>query len=509
LTLLPAEIGQLVNLTVLDLRENPILPHGENENMWGREELRAHFGDRVVMDDPNKLPPMNPNTTKEQVYRPLDAHPLHINREVFKNAHVPEIPGEAIDNGQDFMYQFSMILKTLNFSHENQEGYLSFDLLAGDYASDAKKEQGLSNADKIFKFIIPRLSGYFKALYAMPLEPGESSGWQMYDDQKPALKKALSFILRTLQDTKDPGLRSALFYQFVEGMIHCPTGQKEGVDTVVLSLLEGKKVISTDLRSILSNVIGLRKNALFKTAILAKGASNTQNVHLISFYEGKLKDELGLSNILGYKEKMGILGKDPFSGNPNNVLQVFYQLATPQRIVNWFMDKVQTPADIELRQKLEALSKEKVSAGQTSQELALLKRAQGLREKLTDPQTSDESKKTIEAQLKLLEGMLSKQAGQQAQSQKTEAEKKALSAEIDKLKNQIKIDTLFRPITTTIVMEYLVEQMGIDTKITNWWMDYFAMDPIQLENQTATLTREGALRILIHMGYIISKGEKK
>lgn len=348
-TVLPATIRNLENLRVLNLQGCPIAAHGD-ENNWGRAELIAHFGDRVVLDDPDEAPPIPASTTREEVYSALDAQLERIDRKQLASARLREIPGQAIEKGDEFMHVFNKVLGQLNFDEADAPGYLSYELLSGDYASDARDNKQSSSGDKIRRYVLPRLTGYFKELYGLPLSEGESKGWQMHEESKPALKKALSYILNQLASLTDPEQRSSLFYQFVQGMLHCPTGQKEGIETVVNALLEGKTERSErDLKTLVEKAIAAKKNAFFKTAILTKASANVQNVHLISTYQERLRDELGLSNLLAFKEQIGAMGRDPFSNNENNVLQVFYNLVTPQRLVDWIMERTPSEEDLKLR----------------------------------------------------------------------------------------------------------------------------------------------------------------
>ena len=187
ITSMPASIRNLEQLQLLDLRGAPISAQAENEHTLGRRELRAHFGDRVLFDDPKKVPPMPADTKLDDVYNALDAQPERINRDAFKTAKLPEIPGQTL-NGEEFMKAFGDLQSKLNLDDEKKTGYLSYELLAGDYASDARNDTTSSNAEKIQKYLMPRLTGYFKTLYNLPLTPGERRGWQMYDEQKPAMK---------------------------------------------------------------------------------------------------------------------------------------------------------------------------------------------------------------------------------------------------------------------------------------------------------------------------------
>lgn len=440
ITALPATLGNLQNLGLLHLTSCPILPQGENEQSWGRQELLNRFGDRVTLDDPTKIKPMPANTTPEQVFEELDAEPVRLNRDAFKGLNIPEIPNNIIEDGQEFLEEFAKLLTTLNFSDETRPGYLSYELLAGDYASDGRQDPG-TNADKISNHIIPRLTGYFKTLYGLPLDLNEHQGWQMYENNKPALKKALTFIITNITNLPDSEQRAQLFLVFVDGMLHCPTGQKEGIDTVVLSLLGGN-VISGDIRDLIKQQLALKKNSHFKTAILAKAAGNSQNVHLITTYEGKLKDVLGLSNVIDYQERMGTYGDDPFNDNPANVLQVYFELLPVQRMVDWVMEKVQTPEESQLSLTLMQM----------------------------------------------------------------QGSKNTQSKEIAELATRVRTSALFHPLTYQVVEAYLRNNPKVDMSKKNWWQKYLTADPLVAP---ASLSRKGALQLLIDLGYLIAPAERK
>lgn len=484
LTTIPKEIGNLAQLTILDLHFNPVIAAGD-ESGWGRRELRAHFHDRVYLPNPN-VQKMSAKTTFEQVYQNLDNQPIHINREKFKEAKMAEIPGTTIENGEQFLEIFNAVVSKLNFDDANKPGYLSYELLASDFANN---EQG-SNWEKVNKHLMPRLLGYFKTLYDLPLEPDEAAGWQMYEDKKLALKMALNYIMETFNTVEDVDQLASLFLMLVNGLLHCPTGQKEGVDTVVLALLENKTERSSDLAEMVKGEFAKKKNAFFKVAILTKGAENSQNVHLISNYEGLLREKLGLSNILDYKEKMGVFGDDPFNKNPANALKVFYDLVTPNRLVNWLLEKIPSTEDLKLFKELEELQKRQVSASSNAPNEMLQnleKRLQGLEEKQGDQTEIAAVKRMIEQQRPKQSVVL------------TEEERNQLKLKISTLKDKIKKIEQFKPISLDLLITYLHDNDNTD----DWWKKYFATDPT--EDSTVTLTRDGALELLTQLSFLTRK----
>ena len=44
---LPSSVGELSPQCKINLQINPLLPQGDNETVWGRDELAAHFGPNV------------------------------------------------------------------------------------------------------------------------------------------------------------------------------------------------------------------------------------------------------------------------------------------------------------------------------------------------------------------------------------------------------------------------------------------------------------------------------
>jgi Leucine-rich repeat (LRR) protein len=508
---LPREIGNLLNIIVLELEDCPILPQGSTENLWGRQELRNCFGDRCTLDDVNNVATMQRYTTQESVYEQLDAQSPRINRAMLKEAKMMEIPGESIEDGHEFLQLFRKLVSSLNLTRENEPDYLSFELLAGDFGRQ-ERDNNDSNADKIFRSVFSRLTGYFKSLYNLPLEQGEEGGWRMYEDKIPALKKALSYIVTTLTGLEDSQQRACLFTLFTDGMLHCPTGQSEGIDTVVLALLEGKTQLSADLEEIVKLNFALKKNAYFKMAILSKTAHMGQNVHVISDYSRRLKDELGLSNVIGFQEQMGIYGNDPFSNNHNNVLQVFYEYVTPQRMVNWFMEKVQPRETMQLQNRLATLGSQ-MTATTSSQEhrvLGLNSLASVLRQKeieLNEIKAITNQKKTkYRLEVNILEAQIDNVKTLQ---ERTYSEKESEGAmdiinsklhEIQLLKEKIKAAITFHPISTQVVMNYL-QKIGAKTQIEGWWKSYFSANPE--EDSLSELTHGGALKIITHLDYVI------
>ncbi|MDP1723710.1 MAG: leucine-rich repeat domain-containing protein [Alphaproteobacteria bacterium] len=447
LTSIPASIKNISNLIVLNLLNNPhLLPRSDNPLQWGKTELRAHFGNRVILDEQSIIA-MPGSTTKEYVYEALDKNPLRINRDVFTVNKLPDIQVEKVFEGEEMLQTLEQIVTSINFTDDQKPAYLSYEMLANDFASDAKN-QNLSNIEKVWEHLMPRLTGYVRTLYNLPLEGKDIKAWNMYEAQIPETQKALTFIMERIKNTVDPDAKMLLFNLLVNGLLHCPTGQSEGINSVAYALLEGGYQ-TNNFKDNLKRFLAIKKNVNFTTAILAKAAENSQNVHLISKYRDELKEELGLTSaIASYQERMGVLGQDPFSTNKWNVVHVFYDLVSPNRIIDWVMQASETKQD-----RKDDLSLRKIGSQNLSPEI---------RER-----------------------------------------------ETNRLRYKTRENKQFRPFTTGAIAEYLYSQKLIsDKENDDRWKKYFTADPVI--DDFAVLTRDGAKEILIRERFLIddSKNEQ-
>ncbi|MDP3533508.1 MAG: leucine-rich repeat domain-containing protein [Alphaproteobacteria bacterium] len=446
LTMIPASIKNIPNLILLNLQNNPnLLPRSDNPLEWGKEELQAHFGDRVLFDEPD-LEVMPISTTKGNVYATLNKQSLRINRDIFVINKLPDIHVEKIFEGEEMLQALIQIITSINFKDNTQPGYLSYEMLANDFASDARNDN-LSNLDKVWAHLMPRLTGYIRTLYNLPLEGNDVQPWKMYEAQIPETQKALTFIMERIRDVNDSDAKMLLFNLLVNGLLHCPTGQSEGINAVAYALSEGDYQ-TNNFKDNLKRLLAVKKNANFTTAILAKGADNSQNVHLISKYRDKLKEDLGLNAaISSYQERMGIMGQDPFNENKWNVVKVFYDIATPNRLIDWVMQSAETKKDREDEKNLRDIAGQKLSPTEHS--------------KAVNP-----------------------------------------------LRTQTRQNKQFRPFTTGSIAEYLHSQGLItDDENDHRWQHYFTADPVM--DDFAILTRDGAKAILIHEGFLIEDPKNK
>jgi len=375
---LPHSLSNLRNMILLDLQENPRLrERGEGETL-GRRELRQIFGDRVVFSQ--KLAPIT-RVTPEQVFDELDKQPLRINRKMLIDMNPPEIPVSDLDAKQ-FMNTFETMVEGLNFRDKKGPGYIDCTLLT-DFRAD--ELEIYINEALIKTQILPRLRGFLKTLAGLPLEVNEPKGWQMFDAQKPALKNALAYIFKEVirRQNSDPGTASVLFVQLTNGLLHCPAGQKEGVDSVILSLQGGERLSSDFIESVKMR-IALKKNDVWPIAILP--GENTQNVHILSRYAGKTKEYLNIYSALGTHEEITnmVIYNDPFHGSVGNVLEAYFQKFTPQYLITYLKSLIKTFEDEQLQQTISAIEKDILKGPSATRSVAEIEKLKNEKAKLTE-----------------------------------------------------------------------------------------------------------------------------
>ena len=138
--MLPAEIGQLHALVILNLSTNP---------------------------------PSYPQRQMRTVC-------LHV--ENFEGLVAPTVPGDAYTRAV-FPATLESLWASLNFTHDKDPGtkkdapsYIGYEVAANDYTSDAGAATATATADnqtKMNMLLRPRLFGFLKTLWGLPLVPGE------------------------------------------------------------------------------------------------------------------------------------------------------------------------------------------------------------------------------------------------------------------------------------------------------------------------------------------------
>lgn len=493
-------------MSILNLARNPILPRSNSPNEVGYTELTEHFGDRFVFDRPAKMKAMDKSTTKEDVYSELNSKPFRINREQFAKIKIQEIDVKKVMNCDEMLKALEQILSDVNTTDPNQSGYFSYDTLRQERTEGTNKE-------KIEKIVIPRLRGYIKTLYRVPLSQEDMiPSMMMYEKLIPATQKALTFIFDKLLEEEDPDILSIRFSQLTIGLLHCMTGQSEAINILAYSMLDPLQRVSGSKTHIF-DIVATEKNQWFTSTILSKAAENTQNVHLISYYRDQLGDELGLTAaVKGFTEEIGVIGTDPFIHNSANVLKVFYNLVTPQRILDWVEKKTQRTSDRQSIINLQTVEKLASKRKDVNEEQLV-----GLRKMLD--KVSGYEKTQIKRRIDQLQNpsdLTNEEIGHLEAIAKAIGVDDVLSEDrtfltddgrqrlLNALRKKVKEEAIQRPITTGQMIQLMVDEKIIDPN-DMVWKGLLTANP---EDPLSEVTREGIKKVLIAIDVLIDEEDE-
>ncbi|MDP1975750.1 MAG: hypothetical protein Q8K37_07255 [Alphaproteobacteria bacterium] len=175
----------------------------------------------------------------------------------------------------------------------------------------------------------------------------------MYQQSIQELRKNISYIVsRLIGENMDPETRHVVMDQTTNALLHCPTGQKEGISSILLSL--STEVKNEAMFDKIYKILAIQKNIVFKLAIMP--GDDSQNVHVLSHYFDELEEELGLtSHFETFSEQIGIADFDPFGGHLGNALDAFYTMFDPDYILETIMRNIENETDWNSREKLSDL----------------------------------------------------------------------------------------------------------------------------------------------------------
>jgi hypothetical protein len=322
---LPKSIKDCSALTLLDLRDNKHLEwgdffyqidhpedqveyihyEGEDLDYLGIYSLRYYFGDRFLHNqslEEEEIEPVSTLTIQE-VYEELDNNDSYykINRNKLKATKITEIPQAKSLDGKKVLENFESIHKAVVGDEGKYKKYL----------------------------------GFIKALFNMPIdeESGEVTGWQVKSENKKDLQNMLAYTLEQILLENDQDNKKIEFQLFEELIEKCPAGQREGFDYLFKAFLGNVYSGENDLESIIKTKIIEFKENLFYNLVL--DGQNQQNVHGLSFYKDKLKDELGLNSFLSSDliDTTGVFTEK--HGNPAEILKAFYGQFNPDNLAKY------------------------------------------------------------------------------------------------------------------------------------------------------------------------------
>lgn len=194
-----------------------------------------------------------------------------------------------------------------------------------------------------------RTFGLLKTLAGQPLSAGETRGWKMYEESKPDMINTIKHLIYAIKGKLSPeehlteyDPQGALLNLGIvlNGLLYCPTGQAEGLQTAINTLINFKNIQSSDVREKIGRTVFAK--VVIDTFNLAfyKGG----DVHGISRARMVLNPELNISNALpAFKERIS----PPAEQERPEFYNAFYKLFTPANILSEFHRNFQTPEEHE------------------------------------------------------------------------------------------------------------------------------------------------------------------
>lgn len=356
---LPTALKDAPRLEHLELNQHALQAASDQTGM-GYKYVKSHFG-AVAALSPLKQFPKGGFIGEAQLYERLDNEAVRWNRKRLAAVVVPKTPQRKM-TGEEMLKEWAEIWCGMNITTPERLDYLDYYMLTQDTPKEAEHRNNKALMDQEF---VPRMKGFLKAVFELPLEEGETYGWVISPTQKPAMRNVVAVILKYLLDSDDPDYRARIFVQFVAGALFCQTGQKTNFETILLSLSEenetGAMVNVEDFSTQLLSLLAYEKEKSFRN--VTNDTTNAQSTHLYEYYKARLSEELGLSSALeNYKDIHGIQGKDPFSGCTGNVLAAFYEDFATCCFADRVLSKVASEEEVEFLRGRHSTAADKAKA---------------------------------------------------------------------------------------------------------------------------------------------------
>jgi hypothetical protein len=171
------------------------------------------------------------------------------------------------------------------------------------------------------------LKEYIKSLF----DPNYKYGrWRMLQKYVPMTKNYLGIILSHLKEmvfSQRMDLVSFFVSDIIEGIKHCPDRQICELKRAYRTILKDDE---SDLDEIIYQNIAKQKEQIFNLAITP--SISPQNVHVLSYWQYELRDKLGFD--FEFKSNIGTMGQDPFKGHRGNALQAFFTKFTVNYVIS-------------------------------------------------------------------------------------------------------------------------------------------------------------------------------
>lgn len=222
----------------------------------------------------------------------------------------------------DLSFEFTKLLDLIS-ENENDKFYLSLNTILQDGYSGSYSEMKAF----IINFI-RKLEG--KEEYSV--------GWEMYEDNKGQMINSLKHIILNIKlDLQNDSERALLSFAYViNGLLHCPTGQFEGIETAVDIIVRNRKLEDLDLKE------KIGKTVIYYSVKKCFDKRFTEDVHIRSRAKMALKNELGLNfAISNFNERI-------LTGDEDEVYEEFFDNFTVRELIREFRRNLQTNEEYNL-----------------------------------------------------------------------------------------------------------------------------------------------------------------
>ncbi|MGN6671251.1 MAG: hypothetical protein ACTHJ4_06925, partial [Candidatus Nucleicultricaceae bacterium] len=239
--------------------------------------------------------------------------------------------------------RFKALMSQIETLDEAAPNYVHFLTVTGENDITGNIARTTNNTEK-FHELSKRAQGYLKALQGHSLEEGERAGWQIDEDQKPGVINALKHIVFALENIEDPATRFNNLGIVLNGLLYCPTGQVEGINSATNALIKGENKVASITDAFEEKMASIVHEAVNVAYWKAFGESGY--VHSLSRVRPLLQGHIGLFQAVeGFKERISPLDEQEI---PDALMQ-FYNHFTKDHLISYVLSHMETNEDRELQ----------------------------------------------------------------------------------------------------------------------------------------------------------------
>ncbi|MBY0461878.1 MAG: hypothetical protein K2Q34_01695, partial [Alphaproteobacteria bacterium] len=308
-------------------------------------------------------------------------------------------------------------------------------------------------------------------------------------------------ILNALKRTDDQSVKANNAGLLIQGLVHCPAGQKEGIDTVIKIVIYGVNSVSTSLPEQIK-ILMATQGKEDPLEYIIRQPEHPENNHISAFYKQRLPKALGIFSSSGTFEERLATRTDNFEGDVNLVLTMFFTLVKAQTLQHILFNAVENEADKRLQTEIAALENtlrplsSNPKANQQKKELGDRVAAMKKEVKSLSEQRAHQQK------IAQFEGLMRNMKEYRIVS---EAEIKRIRDQKEEKEKRLKENRKTRPISVGKIIDFLSQRYSVVDMTNSEKQALFRLylNTDNEENPLALLTEEGALRLLEDLGYVI------